>query len=663
MKENQKDRQTEEYSGELSPKERAKGNRLLQENSPYLLQHAHNPVDWYPWCEEAFARARQEEKPVFLSIGYSTCHWCHVMAEESFADEEVAELLNRYFISIKVDREERPDIDAVYMAACQAFTGSGGWPLTAVLDEEQRPFYVGTYLPKTSRLGRTGLLELLQAIERQWTLDRESLKATGYKITEYLKALEQERNTGQGDPWEKPGEAHGEDRVLERLLAQAEEWFQHQFDSVNGGFGRAPKFPQAHQLLFLLRYGAFKKEKAPVDMAEKTLTSLYRGGIFDQIGGGFSRYSTDERWLAPHFEKMLYDNALLALAYTEAFAQTGKPEYREAVSRIFTYAERELLQKEGGFSCGQDADSGGEEGKYYILAWEEVLDVLGEERGEEFCRFYGITREGNFEGKNIPNRLGQAPEERPFWWQEALDLLLHYRQERSELHLDDKVLTAWNSLMIWAYAQAARVFQEPSYAKTASACMTFLRKHLKTREGRLWIRWRKGQAAFSGQLEDYAFYGLAGLELYETSGKKEDFMEAVWALRQLDPLFGDGERGGYFRYSRENETLIIRPKEAYDGAIPSGNGAAALAFAKVYNLTGDPAFGKLRDTQLAYIAREAHAFPAGHTMGLLAFLEAWGEETLCRPGEASEACRLQAKRYGWLHETGEQMGKVGTQTL
>ncbi|MCI8416019.1 MAG: thioredoxin domain-containing protein [Lachnospiraceae bacterium] len=646
MKETKQHWQTEEYSGELSPREGNEGNRLLRETSPYLLQHAHNPIDWYPWCEEAFARARGEEKPVFLSIGYSTCHWCHVMAEESFEDKEVAELLNRYFISIKVDREERPDIDAVYMAACQAFTGSGGWPLTAILDEEQRPFFVGTYLPRTSRFGRTGLLELLQAVQKQWTLDRESLKDTGHKITEYLKALEQERSTGQGERREVKGE---EEANFERLLSQAEEWFQHQFDPVNGGFGRAPKFPQAHQLLFLLRYGAWKKEKAPMDMAEKTLLSLYRGGIFDQIGGGFSRYSTDQRWLVPHFEKMLYDNALLALAYTEAFSQTGKPEYREAVTRIFTYAERELLQDEGGFSCGQDADSGGEEGKYYLFAKEEILDVLGEERGKEFCQFYDITQEGNFEGKNIPNRLGQVPQERPFWWQEALDLLLHYRQERSKLHLDDKVLTAWNSLMIWAYAQAARVFQEPSYKETARVCMQFVQKHLKTPKGRLLIRWRKGQAAFAGQLEDYTFYSLANLELYETFGEKRDFMEAVGVLRQLEPLFGDAGNGGYFRYSQENEPLIIRPKEAYDGAIPSGNGAAALAFAKVYNLTGDPAFGKLRDAQLTYIAREAQTFPAGHTMGLLAFLEAWKGENLCKMGEASQECQKQAERYGWLH--------------
>lgn len=619
---------------------RGKYNRLAEEKSPYLLQHADNPVDWYPWCQEAFEKAKREGKPVFLSIGYSTCHWCHVMAHESFEDEEVARVLNTHFVSIKVDREERPDVDAVYMTACQALTGSGGWPLTVLMDEEGHPFYVGTYLPKKGRYGRLGLLDLLDAVWKQWQEDPAQLKESGQKITEHLKALEVE----------DASEEYLESRIGEKLLAGGVRWFERQFDEKWGGFGRAPKFPQAHQLVFLLRYGAWKKEKRPVEMAEATLFAMYRGGIFDQIGGGFSRYSTDDQWLVPHFEKMLYDNALLADAYLEAFSKTGREEYGDAARRIFMYVERELLQKEGGFSCGQDADSQQEEGKYYLFTREEILDVLGPERGEIFCEFYDITEEGNFEGKNIPNRIGRETQERPFWWQEALDLLLDYRKSRMELHLDDKVLTSWNSLMIGAYAKAAVVLQDSHYEATARKAMSFLRRHLKDSKGNLQIRWRDGQAAFPGQLEDYAFYALACLDMHEAFGEKEEFLEAIWAVKQLQALFADREGGGYFRYSDKNEALIIRPKEIYDGAIPSGNGAAALAFARLYGLTGDTGLRDLRDAQLHFLEQRIQSFPAGYTMTLLAILESLQEQTVCGIGDESEACKMQAKRYQWMGE-------------
>lgn len=629
-------------------------NHLSGEPSPYLRQHVHNPVDWYPWGEEAFARARREGKPVFLSIGYSTCHWCHVMAEESFEDREVAELLNQHFISVKVDREERPDVDAVYMDVCQAVTGLGGWPLTAVLDEEQNPIFVGTYLPKHSHYGRMGLVELLQEIGQKWSQDAQGLRQSGKQLTEYMRERQEggEENPAPETGWENERKAKELRDFPEYLLTQAVLWFEKQFDAKNGGFGRAPKFPQAHQLVFLLRYGAWKKEKRPQEMAERTLHCMYQGGIFDQIGGGFSRYSTDDQWLVPHFEKMLYDNALLAAAYLEAFDQTGRPEYREAAKRIFAYAERELLQKEGGFSCGQDADSGHEEGKYYLFAKEEILYVLGEERGREFCGFYQITEQGNFEGKNIPNRIGCTPEERPFWWQEAVDLLLSYRKERYELHLDDKVLTSWNSIMILAYARGARILKEPALGERARSCMEFLRQNLRDTKGRLKIRWRKGEAAFPGQLEDYAFYGLACLELHETLGEKEEFVEAVRVAKELDSLFGDAQRGGYFRYSLENEALILRPKESYDGALPSGNGAVALLFARLYRMTGSPAFRDLLDAQLSFLSGEAKAFPAGYTLGLLAYLEAQKGVKVCALGEDSRECKLQGERFLWLMDMG-----------
>ncbi len=682
-------------------------NRLIHEKSPYLLQHAYNPVDWLPWGEEAFSRARREKKPVFLSIGYSTCHWCHVMARESFEDPTVAEFLNRYFVSVKVDREERPDVDAVYMAACQAVTGSGGWPLTLVLDEEQRPFFVGTYLPKISRYGQMGLLEMLDAVHRQWEKEPGSLKEVGDRVTRYLKSLakgeyrradSQEENIQKSGQWQSPYiPGTGENRennglstdAVERLLGQAARWFTRQFDKKYGGFGNAPKFPQAHQLLFLMDYGEKAGEPHLMEMAEHTLKAMYRGGIFDQIGGGFSRYSTDERWLAPHFEKMLYDNGLLAEAYLEAFSRTGKVEYGEAARRIFTYVNRELLQKEGGFSCGQDADSEGEEGKYYLFDRTEILDVLGEDRGREFCQIYHITKQGNFEGKNIPNRIGDGEEVRPFWWQEAVDLLLCYRRERGKLHLDDKVLTSWNCLMIGAFARAAVILGEEAYGHRARASMEFLRRNLKDEKGSLQVCWRDGEAAFPGQLEDYAFYALASLKLYEAFGEETDFKEAVWAAWEIPRLFGDPENGGFFRYSVENEVLIIRPKEFYDGAVPSGNGAAALVFSRIYHMTGMPEFGELRDKQLLACERASRDFPAGYTMGLLAFLEAEQEPAMCtlkenalEPEGALEAksgarkeeplragafapkpwgdtCKMQGKQYKWAREKLEEMEAAG----
>ena len=468
-------------------------NRLQLEQSPYLLQHRDNPVDWRPWGAEAFQAAREEDKPVFLSIGYSTCHWCHVMAHESFEDAAAAEEINRDFIPVKVDREERPDVDAVYMAACIAMTGSGGWPLTVLLTPEQKPFWAGTYLP------RRALLSLLRQAARLWREDRDSLLAAGEELTAHLK---REENTGAGSP----------DR---ELVSRAASLYAQSFDPRWGGFGQAPKFPTPHNLLFLLRYARLTGDDHARAMAERTLEGMYRGGLFDHVGGGFARYSTDEMWLVPHFEKMLYDNALLALAYTEAYQQTRRPLCGEVVRRTLDYVLRELTDPQGGFVCGQDADSEGVEGKYYLFTAGELRELLGPEDGEAFCRWYGVTQSGNFEGRNILNLLAQERlEDEPERIRSLRERVYAYRLERTSLHRDDKVLAAWNGLMIAAMARAGLALDEPRYRDAAVGAAAFLRRHLTEESGRLLARWREGQAAHPGKLDDYAFCAWGLLELY-----------------------------------------------------------------------------------------------------------------------------------------------------
>ena len=459
-------------------------NRLQFEQSPYLLQHKENPVDWRPWGNEAFQAAREEDKPVFLSIGYSTCHWCHVMAHESFEDGTVAEVINQNFIPIKVDREERPDVDAVYMAACTAMNGSGGWPLTVLLTPAQKPFWAGTYLPKQA------LLSLLGQSAQLWREDRNLLLSTGEELTARLRAVEEPT-------------AVFPDR---ELVNQAVGLYARRFDSRWGGFGPAPKFPMPHQLLFLLRYAQCTGDGDARAMAEQTLEGMYRGGLFDHVGGGFSRYSTDEMWLVPHFEKMGYDNALLALAYTEAYQLTRRPLYGEIVRRTLDYVLRELTDPLGGFYCGQDADSEGVEGKYYVFTAKELHDLLGPQDGERFCRWYGVAGPGNFEGKTIPNLLAQERiEEEPERLQSLRERVYAYRFKRTPLHRDDKVLAAWNGLMIAAMSRAGLVLDEPRYREAAERAAAFLQQGLMEEGGLLLARWRKGQAAYPGKLDDYAF--------------------------------------------------------------------------------------------------------------------------------------------------------------
>lgn len=610
-------------------------NHLKFEKSPYLLQHVNNPVDWYPWGQTAFDKAKAEDKPVFLSIGYSTCHWCHVMAHESFEDAEVAEVLNRDFICVKVDREERPDVDTVYMSVCQALTGSGGWPMTLILTPEQKPFWAGTYLPKNSRYGMAGLMDLLAAVTRQWHTGREALLNSSEQIVSLLHA--QDRDAQSGDP----------DKAL---LLRAFDQFKRGYDSRWGGFGSAPKFPTAHNLLFLLRYSGLSEDADASKMALHTLNQMYRGGIFDHIGGGFSRYSTDQKWLVPHFEKMLYDNALLACAYLEAYQITGKELYKTVITKTLDYVLRELTDGQGGFYCGQDADSDGVEGKYYVFSPEEVIEVLGEADGKRVCDWFGITKQGNFEGKNILNLIENRHFEESDGQIEFLcQKLYDYRLTRVNLHKDDKVLTSWNGLMIVALAQTGWLLNDPKYLNAAKKAQTFISKHLTDTNNRLRLRWRDGESAHDGQLDDYAFYALALLALYRVTLDTSYLLSAIKVAEQILSLFSDDSNGGFYRNASDGEQLITRPKEVYDGAIPSGNSVTALVLCLLAALTGETKWQQAADRQLRFVCGAISDYPAGYCVSLLAMMTVLypGQELICAAADESSAEKL----LSFLRET------------
>ena len=599
-------------------------NQLQFEKSPYLLQHKSNPVHWLPWGNEAFEAARTEDKPIFLSIGYSTCHWCHVMAHESFEDQEVADAINGSFIPIKVDREERPDVDAVYMAACIAMTGSGGWPLTVLLTPDQKPFWAGTYLPKR------GLLSLLHKVAQLWQDEREALLSAGEQLTAYLRQKEENQ---PGSP-------------SRQLLAQAADQLTRSFDPQWGGFGGAPKFPIPHNLIFLMRYSAYTGNRTAMEMAETTLEAMYRGGLFDHVGGGFSRYSTDEKWLVPHFEKMLYDNALLLFAYAEAFQYTHRPLYEAVVRRTAEYVLRELEAPHGGFYCGQDADSEGVEGKYYVFTPKELRDLLGKDAADLFCRRYGVTEQGNFEGNSIPNLIGQQKiDAEPETMDAIREQLRTYRLERTHLHKDDKILTAWNGLMIAALAKAGLVLEEARYLEAAKGAAAFIKENLTDQDGKLLARWRDGEGAHAGKLDDYAFLAWGLLELYGATFDVRYLAEAQRLTDLLLEFFFDDEHGGFYPYASDGEQLLTRTKEVYDGAMPSGNAVAALVLSRLSRLTGDSRLQEASEKQFSYLAGAVAQYPAGHSFSMLAMLETlWPTAELVCTGEAVPSALLDLLR-------------------
>lgn len=596
-------------------KEKKAVNHLAGEKSPYLIQHAENPVDWYPWGEEAFEKAKKEDKPIFLSIGYATCHWCHVMAHESFEDEEVAGILNEFFIAIKVDREERPDIDSIYMSVCQTMTGSGGWPLSIFMTPEAKPFYSGTYFPKVGRMGMPGFIEILKSIDAAWKQKRSSILDASEKITDAVNL---------GDDLPKGGSVLGKGTLktgFDQLSAG--------FDKNNGGFGSAPKFPTPHQLTFLLRWYKRSSDPSALKIVETTLDSMRRGGIFDQIGFGFHRYSVDEKWLVPHFEKMLYDQAMLAMAYTEAFQITGNARFAETAKDIFTYVLRDMTAPEGGFYSAEDADSEGREGLFYVWTPQEIKAHLGKDLGERFCRFYNIEEGGNFEdGYSIPHVTvslenfaaseGIDPAELENALESARERLFEIRKKRIHPLKDDKVLTSWNGLMIAAFAKGAQAFGEPAYAEAAKGSAGFVLKHLKTKEGRLLRRYRNGDAAYPAYLDDYAFLVWGLIELYEATFEVSWLEEAAALNKSMIDIYWDKKGGGLFFSGKGNEALITRSKEIYDGAIPSGNSVAALNLLRLGRITGDIDLEQRSEQLVNAFSNQVNAYPIAYTQFLAA---------------------------------------------
>ncbi len=569
-------------------------NRLANARSPYLLQHANNPVDWYPWGEEAFAAARDQNKPIFLSIGYATCHWCHVMAHESFEDEAVAKLLNDHYIAIKVDREERPDIDQIYMTVAQMMTGSGGWPLTIVMTPDKKPFFAGTYIPKEGRFGRMGMLELLPRLNQLWTQEPERITATTGAV---LEALVKSQQSSAGDD------------LTSNDIALAVARSRERFDARNGGFGSRPKFPSPHQLIFLLRQYAATGDATLLEMVETTLQGMRRGGIYDHVGFGFHRYSTDEFWLLPHFEKMLYDQAMLMMAYTEAYQATKDPLYAQTAHEIAGYISRDMTSSEGGFYSAEDADSEGEEGKFYLWTTEEIASVLGSKDARWLTERFNLLARGNFKeestglpsGNNIlhlTSPLSKADAQR---WAGIQANLLTHREARVRPSLDDKILTDWNGLMIAALAQAGHILETPAYVEAAEKALGLILDKLRDGEGRLLHRYRGGHAGIAAHLDDYAFLVWGLLNLYEATFNTGYLATAIELTTDMLDRFWDEQDGGLYFTADDSEKLLIRNKDLYDGAIPSGNSAAAMNLLRLGRITGETVY----DERAAAIGRTA----------------------------------------------------------
>jgi len=578
-------------------------NRLLKESSAYLRQHAEQPVEWYPWGPEALEKARREDKPLFLSIGYSTCHWCHVMAHESFADAEVAALLKEHFVAVKIDREERPDLDQIYMLACQFFTGAGGWPLSVFITPEGIPFFAGTYFPKQGGYGinTPGFIEILNYLATRWRSERQALLKNGHEVVKLLRSMEQARPVD---------EVLGVD-----LLGNAAEHLAENFDQENGGFGAAPKFPTPHQLIFLLRWHQRSGSEIALEMVEKTLDKMADGGIFDHLGGGFHRYSVDAQWQVPHFEKMLYDQATIALAYTEAYQISGKQLYADVVAAIFSYLERELRGAEGLFYAAQDADSEGVEGAFYIWSEAQIKTVLGPSAGEHFCRYYGVSEKGNFteiEGGSVLCRVTNEKADAELKQELAASrqTLLKARVKRQVPFIDKKVITAWNGLMLVALARASVVFKEPSYLQLAETAAVALDKHLKRDGGRLWRRWSAGEeAAIPAFLDDYAFFIWGLLEL-DAAGADSTFLELAQQLtKTVNEFFWDVQGERYFYSAIDAEKLIARNLELHDGALPGSNSVMIMNLLRLAAITDAGDIKKRAEAALGRVAGLAAQTP------------------------------------------------------
>jgi uncharacterized protein len=601
---------------QTQPHGESKPNRLITEKSAYLLQHAYNPVDWYPWSQEAFDRAKAENKPIFVSIGYSSCHWCHVMEKECFEDEEVAKLLNAAFVCIKVDREERPDLDAVYMAVCQAMGRSCGWPLNILMTPKMNPFFAASYIPKNSMRGLTGIMELVPQVIEIWKLRRNELEIVGVDINSRIEAMEKRTP---------------ENELGKEVLREAYKMLSRDFDDENGGFGRAPKFPRPHSLLFLLRYWRRSGEKIALDMVEKTLRQMRLGGIFDQVGFGFHRYSTDPVWLVPHFEKMLYDQALLSLAYIEAYQATGAGKFKLTAKETLEYVLRDLASPEGGFYSAVDSDSEGEEGKFYLWTMQEVVEALKPADADLAVHLFGLKAQGNYfdaavgntNGKNIlnlPTPLGEVAAYKGLTLDELImrlggirNALFEKRKKRVPPAIDDKVLTDWSGLMVAALARASRVFSEPRYLQAAAKTADFLLNQMRGESGALYHRFAKGERAVEGFLDDYAFLVFGLVELYEASFE-DKYLQAASALTKLMlAKFWDEKTGGFYFTEKTSEAALPRMKQVYDGAVPSGNSVALLNLLRLSLLVNDSTYDEVATKLVMAFSNEVQGAPEAYT--------------------------------------------------
>ncbi len=623
-------------------------NRLAGETSPYLLQHAHNPVDWYPWGPEALAKAKAEEKPIFLSIGYSACHWCHVMERESFENEPIAALMNEHFINVKVDREERPDLDSIYMAAVQAMTGHGGWPMSVFLTPDLQPFFGGTYYPPVDSRGMPGFPRVLESVSKAWDDRRDEIVASAAEMTEQLKASAAVAKAGGGT-------------LDVKLLDNAARSLARVFDAAHGGFGAAPKFPHPMDLRVLLRQHARTGDTHALGMVKLTLDKMARGGIYDHLGGGFARYSTDDRWLAPHFEKMLYDNALLSTVYLEAYQVTHDPEYARVARETMDYILGRMTSPEGGFYSTEDADSEGVEGKFYVWALAEVVDILGPDRGKTFAYVYDVTPQGNWEETNILNLPKTIPQAAALQNRVESELRVELAESRSKLLAaretrippgkDTKILTSWNGLMIAPLAEGSRILGDDRYLDAARKAAGFLLDRMVAEDGRLLHSIRDGRAKLNGYLDDYANLIDGLTRLYEASGEPRWIEAAVRLADTMIAEFLDRDDAGFFYTGDRHEALIARTKELHDNATPSANAMAITALLRLEALTGREDFGKVAREALEAVRLVLERAPtaAGQSLIALDFLLATTKEfaVVARPddGEFRAVIETLASRF------------------
>lgn len=615
-------------------------NRLAESSSPYLRQHQNNPVDWFPWCEAAFAKAKTEDKPIFLSVGYSACHWCHVMEHESFENTDIAEILNQNFVSIKVDREERPDVDQIYMQAVQMLTGSGGWPMSVFMCHDGKPFFGGTYWPPDSRWGRPGFGQVLLAVLDAWTNKKQQILEQSSYLTQKLEAA-------------CLGPAGTESGLSEEWIQAADRWLKSNHDSRHGGFGQAPKFPHAMDLMLLIELSARGADETRDQVVQTTLNKMAQGGIYDHLGGGFARYSVDDRWLVPHFEKMLYDNALLACAYADAYRLWKTETYAEVVRETLDYVIRDMTNPQGGYYSTEDADSEGIEGKFYVWTPAEIHDVLGPQRGEQFCACYDVSDSGNFEGANIlnlPKSIEQFAGLRNLndallkeQLAEDRARLLQRRSERVRPGLDDKVLLSWNALMITAMVRGFRALGDPKYLKSARRALDFLVQNLRRDDGQFWHTWREGKPSLNAYLDDYAYLVDALVELFQVDALPETLSMAIELSELILDKYADPS-GGFFFTANDHETLIARSKDMADSSVPSGNAMAASGLLTLYRLTGREHLRQAAESALSAASGVMSRSPqaAGQSLRVLARMLRPSQEFVLLQKNASEPYPSQA---------------------